>query len=148
VFAINGITFLIGAAVVAALPRDALSLPAERAGTGSRPGPISGLRAGWRALRDCDGAALLVGANVIASTIYGAFTVLFVLLSHRLGLGSGGYGYLIAGGGAGGVLAAGLAHRAAASAHPRRALTLAMTALGAPLPLLAFTTSLPVAIGL
>lgn len=149
VFAINGISFLVGAAVVAALPREALRLTAARAAAaGSRPGPISGLRAGWRALRECDGAGLLVGANVIASTIYGAFTVLFVLLSHRLGLGSGGYGYLIAGGGAGGVLAAGLAHRAAASAHPRRALAIAMAALGAPLPLLAFTTSLPVAIGL
>jgi predicted MFS family arabinose efflux permease len=148
VFAINAITFLVGATVVAALPRDALRLSAGPSGTRSRPGPISGLRAGWSALRDCDGAGLLVGANVIASTIYGAFTVLFVLLSHRLGLGSGGYGYLIAGGGAGGVLSAGLAHRAAASAHPRRALALAMTALGAPLPLLAFADSLPVAIGL
>lgn len=148
VFAINAVTFLIGAVVVAALPREALRLTPGKAVLGSQPGPISGLRAGARALRDCDGAGLLVGANVIASTIYGAFTVLFLLLSHRLGFGSGGYGYLLAGGGAGGVLAAGLAHRAAASAHPRRALALAMAALGAPLPLLAFTTSLPVAIGL
>jgi MFS family permease len=148
VFAINGVTFLAGAVVVAMLPRDALRLPVGTAVTSSRPGPISGLRAGWSALRDCDGAGLLVGANVIASTIYGGFTVMFVLLSHRLGLGSGGYGYLLAGGGAGGVMAAGLAHRAAASAHPRRALALAMTALGAPLPLLGFTDSLPLAIGL
>ncbi|HJS93421.1 MAG TPA: MFS transporter, partial [Solirubrobacteraceae bacterium] len=107
VFAMNGITFLIGAVVVAALPRDALRLPVGNAATSSRPGPISALRAGWSALRECDGAGLLVGANVIASTIYGAFTVLFVLLSHRLGFGSAGYGYLLAGGGAGGVLAAG-----------------------------------------
>lgn len=106
VFAINGVTFLIGAAVVAALPREALRLPAGTAVVSARPGPISGLRAGWSALRDCDGAGLLVGANVVASTIYGGFTVLFVLLSHRLGLGSGGYGYLIAGAGAGGVLCA------------------------------------------
>jgi MFS family permease len=148
VFAINGITFLIGAAVVAALPREALRLTPGRGLAGSRPGPIDGLRTGLRALRDCDGGGLLVGANVIASTIYGAFTVLFVLLSHRLGFGSAGYGYLLAGGGAGGVLAAGVAHRAAASAHPRRALALAMAALGAPLPVLAFTTSLPLAIGL
>jgi predicted MFS family arabinose efflux permease len=148
VFALNGITFLVGCAVVAALPRDALRLPPETAVTGSRPGPMSGLRTGWRALRDCVDVGILVGANVIASSIYGAFTVLFVLLSHRLGLGSGGYGYLLAGGGAGGVAAAGLAHRAAASARPRRALTIAMAALGAPLPLLAFTGSVPVAIAL
>jgi predicted MFS family arabinose efflux permease len=83
---------------------------------------------------------------VIASAVYGAFTVLFVLLSHRLGLGSSGYGYLLAGGGAGGVLAAGLAHRAAASAHSRRALTVAMVAIGAPLPLLAITGWYPAAI--
>jgi predicted MFS family arabinose efflux permease len=148
VFAINGITFVMGAGVVAALPREALRLPDRLPVPGSRPGPISGLRAGWRALRECEDAGLLVGANVIASTIYGGFTVLFVLLSHRLGLGSGGYGYLLAGGGAGGVLAAGLARRAAASAHPRRALALAIAALGAPLPLLAFTDSLALAIAL
>jgi predicted MFS family arabinose efflux permease len=148
VFVINGVTFLLGAAVVAALPGEALRLTPDRAVPGSRPGPISGLHAGWRALQDCDGAGLLVGANVIASTIYGAFTVLFVLLSERLGFGGAGYGYLLAGAGAGGVLAAGLAHRAAASAHPRRVLALAMAALGAPLPLLAFTDALPLAIGL
>lgn len=88
----------------------------------SRPGLISGMKAGWSELRDCVDAAVLVGANVIASAIYGAFTVLFVLLSRHLGLGSSGYGYLLAGCGAGGVLSAGLAHRAAASAQPRRAL--------------------------
>jgi predicted MFS family arabinose efflux permease len=146
VFALNGVTFVMGAWVVGALPRDVLHLPAGTAVTSSRPGPIAGLRTGWRALRECDDAGILVGANVIASAIYGAFTVLFVLLSHRLGLGSGGYGYLLASCGAGGVLSAGVAHRAAASVRPRRALTLAMAAIGAPLPLLALTNSVPVVI--
>jgi MFS family permease len=148
VFAINGITFVTGAGVVAALPRHALRPPGGLAVTSSRPGPIAGMRVGWRALRLCADAGLLVGVNVIASAIYGGFTVLFVLLSHRLGLGSAGYGYLLAGGGAGGLLAAGIAHRAAATARPRRALAFAMAALGAPLPLLPFTNSLPIAIAL
>jgi predicted MFS family arabinose efflux permease len=73
---------------------------------------------------------------------------LFVMLGHHLGLGSSGYGYLLAAAGAGGVLSAGLASRAAASTHPRRALALAMAAVGAPLPLLAIAGWYPVAIAL
>jgi predicted MFS family arabinose efflux permease len=145
-FALNGVTFLVGAAVVAALPAEVLRLPPGATAASSRPGLIAELQTGLRALRGSAEAPALIGANVIASAVYGAFTVLFVLLSDRLGLGASGYGYLLAAGGAGGVLGAGVAHRAAACARPRRALTLAMVAVGAPVPLLAIAGSYPAAI--
>src|SRR5579885_2596553 len=48
--------------------------------------------------------------------------------------------------GAGGVIAAGISNKAASSTNPRRALTLSMLAVGAPLPLLALTGWVPVAL--
>jgi predicted MFS family arabinose efflux permease len=140
-FAVNGVTFLAGAVVVAALPRDALRRPA------AAPGPHAGLRAellgGWRALRAYPESLPLVCAEVVASAAYGALTVLLVLVSDRLGLGAAGYGYLVAAIGAGGVLAAGVADRAAASGRPRFVLAVAVLALAAPLPVVAVAGWLP-----
>jgi predicted MFS family arabinose efflux permease len=134
-FAVNGVTFLLGAAVVASLPRHALGRPA---GDDRAPATLrSELRGGWSALRGHPGALALVGASVVDSAIYGALTVLFVLIGARLGLGDGGYGLLLAAVGAGGVLSGGLASRAAASDDPRRVLLVAMVAVGAPIPLFA-----------
>jgi hypothetical protein len=93
------------------------------------------LREGWNALRDFADAVPLVGAHIVASAAYGALTVLFVLVSDRMGLGAAGYGYLVAALGAGAVLAAGVAERAARGSRPRLALAGAVLALGAPLPL-------------
>jgi predicted MFS family arabinose efflux permease len=134
-FAVNGATFLAGAATVAMLPRQALRLPsaADRATATLR----SDLREGWSALRGHPAALVLVGADVAGSAVFGALTVLFVLLGRRIGLGDSGYGILMAAVGAGGVLSGGLANRAAASRDPRRVLALAMMAVGAPIPLFA-----------
>jgi predicted MFS family arabinose efflux permease len=90
----------------------------------------------------------VVAANVVASGVYGALTVLLVLVGERLGLGAAGYGYLLGAAGAGGVIATGLAHRAAGSPRTRPALGGAMLAVGAPLPLFALLGSLPAAIAL
>jgi predicted MFS family arabinose efflux permease len=137
VFAVNGVSFLFGAVVVAALPREATGRPA-RPDTSSAS--LSGdLATGWRALREHPDVLPLAAADFVSSTIYGALTVLFVLLGERLGLGAAGYGYLLSAMGAGGVLAAGLANRAATSERPRRALIAAVAAVGLPLVLLAFT---------
>lgn len=141
-FAVNGLTFLAGAAVVAALPREALRRPDAVSGE-----PRAGLRAellgGWHALRGYPDSLPLVLADVLASAVYGALTVLLLLVSDRLGLGAAGYGSLIAALGAGGVLAAGVADRAAASARPRFALAVAVLALAAPLPAIAVAGWLP-----
>jgi predicted MFS family arabinose efflux permease len=134
-FAVNGATFLAGAAVVASLPRSALRRPA-----GDAPAAAtlrSDLRDGWEALRGHPDGLALVGAGVVDSAVYGALTVLFVLIGRRLGLGDGGYGFLLAAVGAGGVLSGGLAGRAAASAHPRRMLLVALAGIGVSLPLFA-----------
>jgi MFS family permease len=146
-FAMNGATFLLGGLVVAALPRPAMRAPIG-ADTPPHAGVVSELRTGWAALRDYDDASPVVGANLIASAVYGALTVLLVLVGQRLGLGTAGYGYLLAGAGAGGVLATGLAHRAAASPRARLMLGASLLAVGAPLPLLALSGSLPAAVAL
>jgi predicted MFS family arabinose efflux permease len=145
VFAVNGATFLIGAAVVTALPREALRRPAfavEEVHASIR----ADLAVGWRALREHPDALALVGADVVSSAIYGALTVLFVLVGERLGLGAAGYGYLLSALGVGGVLSAGLAHRAASSDRPRRALVVAAAAIGVSLVVLTLSGSRAVAI--
>jgi predicted MFS family arabinose efflux permease len=145
VFAVNGATFLIGAAVVTALPREALRRPAfavEEVHASIR----ADLAVGWRALREQPDALALVGADVVSSAIYGALTVLFVLVGERLGVGAAGYGYLLSALGVGGVLSAGLAHRAASSDRPRRALVIAAAAIGVSLVVLTLSGSLAVAI--
>lgn len=146
-FAVNGGTFVLGGLAVCALPREALRVPAT-----ADAQPLGGLgrelRTGWDALRGYTDARPVVVANVIASAVYRALTVLLVLVGERLGLGAIGYGYLLAGAGAGGVLATGLAHRAAASPRTRQMLGGALLAVGAPLPLLAVAGSLPAAIAL
>lgn len=146
-FAVNASTFLLGIATVVALPREALRRPAQ-ADAGPPARIRSDLEAGWRALRACDDAVALVGADVIASAVYGALTVVLVLLADRLGLASAGYGYLLAGLGAGGLLASGLASRAAGAARPRGPLAAALLAIGVALTLLAVAGSLPTAVAL
>ena len=143
-FTVNGATFLAGALAVAALPHPALRAPA--AASEQNPGLRQELKAGWEALRGYNEAMAIVGANVVASAVYGALTVVFVVLGHRLGLGAAGYGYLLAAMGAGGGLAAGISNKAASSENPRRALIASMLAVGAPLPVLALTGWVPVAL--
>jgi predicted MFS family arabinose efflux permease len=145
VFAVNGATFLVGAAVVAALPREALRRPAGAAEE-VHASIRSDLAVGWRALREHPDALPLVGADVVSSAVYGALTVLFVLIGERLGLGAAGYGYLLSALGVGGVLGTGIAHRAASSGRPRRALIAAAAAVGVPLTLLTVTGSVAAAL--
>lgn len=143
-FAINGGTFVLGGLAVAALPRHALRVPAD-ADAQPYHGFWSEFRTGWVALRGYPDAVPVVAANMIASAVYGALTVLLVLIGQQLGLGATGYGYLLAGAGAGagGVLATGLAHRAAVSPRARLMLGSALLAVGAPLPLLALRSRFP-----
>jgi predicted MFS family arabinose efflux permease len=145
VFAVNAATFLVGAAVVAALPREALRRPAGAVAE-VHASVRSDLVVGWQALREHPDTLPLVGAEILSSAVYGALTVLFVLVGERLGLGAAGYGYLLSALGVGGVLAAGLGQRAASSGRPRTALVAAAAAIGVPLVALTVSGSIAAAL--
>jgi MFS family permease len=134
-FAINGATFALSALAVASLPAGPVFAPAgepDRA-----PNVLRELGEGARALLSQPVARRLVGADVVASAVYGAETVLLLMLSRELGLGDHGYGYLLASFGLGGVLGAGVAGRVAAGERVRTVLVAALTVLGASTALLA-----------
>ena len=90
-----------------------------------------GIAAGAAALRAHPAAVRLVGADIMCSLIYGAQTVLLVLVARSAGLGLHGYGYLFAGISAGGVLGTALAGLAARLPH-RTALVAALALVGLP----------------
>ena len=70
---------------------------------------------GLKALHSNRTATVLVLFCALDSGIYGAATVLYVGISHQLGTGADGYGYLLAGAALGGVISAGVANRLSAS---------------------------------
>lgn len=134
-FLLNAATFGISVLAVLAIPAGAAFRPA---GSGERSsGLLRGVAEGAAALRSHPEALRLVGADIMSSLLYGAQTVLLLLVSRRLGLGTDGYGYLFAGIGAGALVGTALASRASRCAHPRHVLMAALAALGLPMPLLA-----------
>lgn len=88
--------------------------------------------AGVRALRRAPMVVVLIVFCYLDSAVYGAATVIYVPLSERLGTGSGGYSYLIAGSSLGGVLIAALANRFSASARLGPLILLGMLMLALP----------------
>ena len=76
----------------------------------------------------------------MASLMYGMQTVLLLVVSRRIGLGTHGYGYLFAGIGVGGLLGTALAGRVSACRRPRLVLSAALAAVGVPMTLLAVIT--------
>ena len=134
-FAINAATFALSAVAVASIPAGPVFAPGgERE---EAPNVLRELREGARALLNQPVAMRLVGADVVCSAVYGAETVLLLLLSRELGLGDHGYGYLLASFGLGGVLGAGVAGRAAAGERGRTVLVGALAVLAASTALLA-----------
>ena len=127
-FALNGATFALSALAVASLPAGPAFAPGGE--PEQAPNVLRELGAGASALLRQPLALRLVGADVMASAVYGAETVLLLLLSRQLGLGDHGYGYLLASCGLGGVLGAGVASRAAASGRTRTALVGSLAVLG------------------
>jgi predicted MFS family arabinose efflux permease len=83
---------------------------------------------------------LLVGADIAASAVYGAQTVLLVLLARRLG--GDGYGLLMAAIGAGGLLGAAIGGRVAATHRSSAVLAGALLAVAASMALLGASPSL------
>ena len=100
---------------------------------GGEVGVLKQVTVGFRAIASSTTAAVLVGASVLASFMYGTDTVLFVVVSEeRLGLGPDGFGVLMVGLGIGGVLMAPLVNRLAGS--PRLATIISAGLLGYVLP--------------
>jgi MFS family permease len=141
-FLANALTFALSAAATAAIPGGPafVRAPWDRV---ESPDVLGDLRAGVDALRAAPDALRLVAADVACSVVYGAETVLLVVVGHHLG-GGGAYGILLGSYGLGGIAGALLAGRFAA--HWRRVLTAGLLALAVPLPLLGLTTSLPLGV--
>jgi MFS family permease len=134
----NAGTFAISALLVASIHASDAFAPAR---SGVTAGVLDDLREGAAALRRSRPVVLLIGADVAASAVYGAQTVLLVLLAHRFG--GDGYGLMMAAIGAGGLLGAAIGGRVASSAGS--ALVVALLAVAAAMALLAASPSLPVA---
>jgi MFS family permease len=132
-FVVNGATFAVSALLVLSLPRGA-AFTVER--TESAAGVRAELAAGARALLEQPVALRLVGADFLCSAVYGAHTVLLLLLAHELGVGDAGYGYLLGAFGLGGVAATAMTGRIASRLSPRSLLLVAGVAVGVPAMLL------------
>jgi MFS family permease len=111
-FLINAGSFAASAVVLLTLPGGALFLPSGESSSGA------GIRAGARALWTNRLASRLVGADILCSLLYGAQTVLLLLLGHRLGHGDAGYGLLLAAFGVGGLAGAAFAARLTSVRRP------------------------------
>ncbi|TAM85722.1 MAG: MFS transporter, partial [Jatrophihabitans sp.] len=114
-FGVNAASFLVSALLVIRIK--VRSKPVDVTEDGAA-GPVRQMLVGVRAIVSTTAARLLVAYSVLASFVYGVDTVQFLLISReRLGTGSDGYGYLLAGLGVGGIAAAALVNRI--SAWPR-----------------------------
>lgn len=142
-FVANGVSFAVSALVVASIRHRDAFRPAV---PDAVPHLVADLAAGLRALRGSRTALRLVGADVSCSLVYGAETVLFVLLVRAIGLGMDGYGWMLAATGAGGVIGAVVAPRLTGSARPRQVLAGALLTVAVPLFVFAVTSSAAVAI--
>lgn len=103
--AINAASFLAAAAIVARL------WVRSRGGASAEGSTAQHWVTGVKALAAQPVALALILFCALDSAVYGACTVLYAPLSVRLGTGTSGYGYLLAGSALGGVLGAGLANR-------------------------------------
>jgi predicted MFS family arabinose efflux permease len=127
----NGLTFLVSAAAILAIPGGPAFLPSRSA---ERAGLLADVRTGAQALRGAPTAVRLIAADVLCSAVYGFLTVTLMLVSRRVGAGDGGYGVLLGAFGAGGLIGAAIAGRLAP--EWRRALGIALPLVAVPLALL------------
>jgi CRP-like cAMP-binding protein/MFS family permease len=113
VFVINAASFLVSATIVSRMR--ARSRPVDVTESGDA-GPLAQMLVGLRTLIHSRAARVPVALCALVSFVYGTDTVLFIGVSeNRLGTGSQGFGYLLAGLGVGGVLAAGWVNGLASS---------------------------------
>jgi len=137
-FALNALTFGLSALAVLAIRADGDPSPFRVRRTADRPdGLLREVAQGAAALRAHPAALRLVGADIMCSVLYGAQTVLLLLVSRQVGLGTQGYGYMFAAIGAGGLIGTALAGRVSRRLGSRSVLAAALAVAGAPTLLLA-----------
>jgi hypothetical protein len=106
---VNAASFIVSAFVLSRVK--ARSEPVDVT-EGGEAGPFAQMLVGLRAVTRDRTAAVLVAYSVIATAVFGADTVQFVVVGDRvLDIGGKGFGLLMAGLGVGGILAAPLAVR-------------------------------------
>jgi MFS family permease len=99
-FALNAATFVVSALLISTIRPD-------RAPAGGRPSGVAQLAEGLRTVRTTAFAPWLILAVAMVEFTYGAQTVQLVVYARQsLGLGTGGYGLLLAAAGAGGLVSA------------------------------------------
>lgn len=106
-FAVNGASFMLSALIVSRIRIRTEAVDVTDAGSS---GLLRQLTVGVRTIVSLPAARTLVAFSALVSFVYGSDTVLFVDVSaRRLGTGTHGFGYLLAGLGIGGiVMAAGM----------------------------------------
>jgi MFS family permease len=103
-FGVNAASFAVSALIVSRIRTRSRPVDVTERGTA---GPLRQMLVGVRTIVHNSSARPLVGLCALASFLYGTDTVLFVAVSQqRLGTGSEGFGYLLAGLGLGGILMA------------------------------------------
>ena len=136
-FGLNALTFGLSALAVLAIRADGDANPFRPRRAADCPdGLLRQVAQGAAALRAHRTALRLIGADTVCSMLYGAQTVLLLLVSRQVGLGAQGYGYMFAAIGAGGLLGTALAGRVS-RLESRPVLAAALALAGVPTLLLA-----------
>ncbi|MFI5954359.1 MFS transporter [Cryptosporangium sp. NPDC051539] len=138
-FVINAGTFGLSALLL-------LGLPAMRAAGSESSGLFDDLSAGFTALRANRAAVWLIGADVMCSLLYGAQTVLFLLLGQQLGRGDSGYGVLLGAVGVGGLIGAAVTARLGVARQTRGAIAMVLLLVAVATAGLAVAPGLAVAV--
>jgi MFS family permease len=145
-FAANAGSFVISAALVSRIRARSRPVDVTEAGTA---GPLAQMAVGVRTILALPAARTLVAFCALVSFVYGTDTVLFVGVSeHRLGTGSEGFGYLLAGLGVGGILMAAGVNRLAGSRRLAPIIIVGVAGYCLPTALLAVIHSPALAFGL
>ena len=142
--ALNAASFLASAAAVTAIGPSPAFVPSREQGEPLQL--LNELRDGAQALREAPAAVRLVAADVLCSAVYGLMTVTLVLVSMRVGTGTGGYGLLLGMFGVGGVVGAVVAGKVAAPGLWRRMLLVALGLVAVAVAALGLVHSLVAAI--
>lgn len=112
-FGVNAGSFIVSALIVSRIGTRSRPVDVTEKGTA---GPLEQMKVGIRTIARLRAARTLVLFCALVSFVYGTDTVLFVGASaHKLGTGTEGFGYLLAGLGTGGVLMAPVVNRLAGS---------------------------------